>query len=86
MTQLASFKFKLFKLALVAEDSFKIQSSAIAHRPLKVCFIILINEISMHYAIRAMGGMSLRQKKEELESKSSHKSDILPCAASQKMR
>ena len=63
MTQLASFKFKLFKLALVAEDSFKSQSSAVAHRPLKVCLIILINEIALHYAIRAMGAMSLRQKK-----------------------
>ena len=37
----------------------------------------------MHYAARAMGGVTLRQKKrEELESKSSHKSDILPPAAS----
>ena len=33
---------------------------------------------SLHYAIRAMGAMSLRQKKDELESKNSHKSDILP--------
>ena len=37
----------------------------------------------MHYAIRAMGGVTLRQKKrEELESKSSHKSEIWPPAAS----
>ena len=31
---------------------------------------------AMHYAMRAMGAVSLRQKKEELESKNSHKSDI----------
>ena len=35
----------------------------------------------MHYAIIAMGAMSLRGK-EELESKSNHKSDIKPSAAS----
>ena len=40
---------------------------------------------SLHYAARAMGGVTLRQKKrEELESKSSHKSDIWPPAASKK--
>ena len=31
---------------------------------------------ALHYAIRAMGAMSLRQKKDELEIKNSHKSDI----------
>ena len=35
-----------------------------------------IIQSSLHYAPRAMGGMTLRQKKEELESESSHKSDI----------
>ena len=40
---------------------------------------------TLHYAARAMGGVKLRQKKrEELESKSSHKSDIWPPAASKK--
>ena len=45
-----------------------------------VCFIDPFRPF--HYAARAMGGVSLRQKKkEELESKSSHKSDIwLPAA------
>ena len=39
----------------------------------------------MHYAARAMEGVTLRQKKrEELESKGSHKSDIWPPAASKK--
>ena len=38
----------------------------------------------MHYAARAMGGVIKAEKREELESKSSHKSDILPPAASKK--
>ena len=39
----------------------------------------------MHYAAWAMEGVTLRQKKrEELESKSSHKSDILPPTAYKK--
>ena len=38
----------------------------------------------MHYGLRAMLAMTLRQKKGELESKSSNKSDIWPSAASKK--
>ena len=38
----------------------------------------------MHYGLRAMGAMTLGQKKEELESKSSHKSQIWPSAASER--
>ena len=42
-------------------------------------------KLPMHYAARAMGGVTFRQKKrEELESESSHKSDILPPAAYKK--
>ena len=41
---------------------------------------------TLHYAIRAMGGVKgiKAEKREEIESKSSHKSDIWPPAASKK--
>ena len=53
--------------------------------PIKCFTAIPSRHCALHYAARTMGGVTLRQKKrEELESKSSHKSDIWPPAASKK--